>query len=156
MAKFKFDLSLMGKRVIVTHVLERKYEDDNRFWESKEVEETHVGWIIGHSWCCNGTYNAGYSSRYLFGEDDGGQPPYLEVTEKIPCLLVTYWPNQKPIKVPVDGFIIYDVELIEHALLKPYSSSGYGSGKYREKMLADYRNMFDDGCIDRDEKGRFA
>jgi hypothetical protein len=153
MAKFKFDLSLMGKEVIVTHILERKVEGDNRFWESKEVEEKRVGWIIGHSWCCNGTYNAGYSSVTYWGDEDDSQPAYLEVTEKIPCLLVTYWPNQKPIKIPINGFVIWNEDDIGHSLLKPYSSSGYGSGKYREEMLANYRNFINE-YVGRDKKGR--
>lgn len=158
MAKYKFDSSLMGKQVIVTQILDREFKGNNRTWKSVNVVERRVGWMVGNSWVCNGVYDPGYSSRSYWGSDDE-QPPYLKVTEKIPCLLITYWPSQKPIKVPVDGIILWDEYKIEHALLSPYCSAGYGSGEDRKRnigyMISTMREESDNGFLHRDSKGRF-
>lgn len=142
----------MGKKVVVTQVLERKYEDTKRTWEPVNVTERRVGWIIGHSFVCNGTYIRGshYGNDY-FGGDSDYDPPYLKVTEKIPCLLVTFWPNQKPIKIPINGYL--DLTETELSLYPLYSNAGYGEGIERKKLIAATRNIIQD--VPRDSKGRF-
>jgi hypothetical protein len=150
--KFKFDLSLMGKKVIVTKIMGRMYEGFKRTWYSDDFtpEEKRVGWIVGYSWVCDGIYNSGTPS--YFGGDC--ELPCLKVTEKKPCLLVSYWPNQKPVKIPLDGFVEWDGNNIEHCLLVPYCSSGYGSGVNRQIWLQQQRNWANE-TDKRDSKGRF-
>ncbi len=150
--KYKFDLNLMGKKVLVTQVLERKYEDTKRTWEPVNVIERRVGWIIGHSFVCNGTYIRGfhYGNQYMGGEY-GYEPPSLKVKEKIPCLLVTFWPNQKPIKIPINGYL--DLTETELSLYPLYSNAGYGEGIERRRQIAQFSNFIQD--VPRDAKGRF-
>jgi hypothetical protein len=159
MKKYKFDINLMGKQVIVTQVLERQYDKDKRFWKPVNVIERRVGWIVGHSTAHSGIYHRGssYTTGYETVEYDY-IPSHLEVTEILPCLLVTYWPNQKPIKIPVDGFIEYNEENCKDCSLiwkKPYCSSGYGEGTDRIAQLEATSRIIK-SVANRDEKGRFT
>jgi hypothetical protein len=154
--KYVFDQSLMGKLVIITQVLERRYESNKRFWQPVNLDEKRAGWIVGTSFVCNGIYSPGDSG---YNDWDDYQSPSLTVTEKIPCLLVTYWPSQKPVKIPVDGFLIWDEVRwgnSEYSKIRPYCSSGYGSGKNRRDFIQQYKNWLASDNCKRDSKGRFV
>uniref|UniRef100_A0A6M3LL73 Uncharacterized protein n=1 Tax=viral metagenome TaxID=1070528 RepID=A0A6M3LL73_9ZZZZ len=89
----KKKLALMGKIVTVTHEFVRHYGPDNgsREWKASKLLHPRAGWIVGFRTLQNGFYNYG---SY---EDQ----PYLDVKSTVGCVLVSYWPTTKPIKVPV-------------------------------------------------------
>lgn len=101
-----------------------------------------AGWVTGFSWVCAGTID-----RY----DDHVE---FEETNRIPCVLVTYWPNMRPVRVPLDGYT-YPTDL------KPESSSERtwrvaeerspdAAKKYRQHMAEYSRDRHRDSC------GRFV
>lgn len=53
-----------------------------------------AGWVVGFSWVCEG----------LVQFDSYVDQRQLDETSRIPCVLVTYWPNMRPVRVPLDGY----------------------------------------------------
>jgi len=152
MPKFKFDMDLMGKRVVVVKryvrkVGELKSRSLDLYWESGDVSEKRQGWIIGYRHLNNGTHTP--SSGYTYDYDY--DPATFKTTSKIPCLLITYWPTQKPIYVPIDGFLDLEEEIRDTYPL--YTNSGYGAGNYRKHYIELTKTMSKD--FPRDSKGRF-
>lgn len=141
---------LMGKKVVVKAVLERNRSmgsDSIVVWERKILERPRTGWIVGFRWVVEGEI-IGYGNPY---ED----PPKLRVQNTIFCLLVTYWPTQGAIHVPLDGYISW---VAGYAYPIPYSNSGFGEdGPQREKWLREQSDLMRDEMMawPRDEKGRW-
>ena len=106
--KQKEMLALMGQIVTVTKEYKRKhiypktassrYGGHERKWEVFSMSIPRAGWVIGIRSLMNGDYVAGG------GFDEDYDPPYLQVRDTVRCLLVSYWPTMKPVRVPLDGW----------------------------------------------------
>ncbi len=111
-------MELIGKIVTVKKILYKTYEFDKltqwKRWKEREIEP-RAGWIVGFRTVYEGEYNEGFYDP-LEGHRD---PPYLDDLKPIKCVLVAYWPNLNPVKVPLDGFELGGT---------PKSSSNYKQG----------------------------
>jgi hypothetical protein len=117
--------------------------ETNRLWKRLAVEYPvgRPGWVTGYRHVQEGTVEeiAEYSIGYEPPDPEGS---YLEPTNIIPVLLVVFWPNMNPVKVPLDAW--------EETELEPWAVSEQD----RERMRREYVEF---GCKDnpRDEKGRW-
>lgn len=97
---------LMGKTVLVTHLLERyvheteTVKEEKVIWRVKNCSEERAGWIVGVRFLQEGNYC--HSVTDYDGEVD---PAYLKVTRIVPAIQVSFWPTMKPVNVPLDGYI---------------------------------------------------
>ena len=69
------------------------------------------------------------------------------VKSTLKAVLVSFWPTEKPVRVPVDGF---DIDCDEN----PFASNWGNTKKERERERAMYSDMVKD--FTRDENGRFT
>lgn len=132
---------LMGKRALVYAKVRRVTESLQRSWEKEDLEEPRSGWITGIRWVQVGTYNPGLGH---YGEDY--EPPYLAVEKVFPVLLVTFWPNMRPVKVPMGSFKVQE----DDEGPRPYSKQGKYNEQYREALSKEMKEW------PRDEKGRWV
>jgi hypothetical protein len=143
-------LQLMGTLVRVFMVMHRHDEGDskqiNRTWKSV-LHESRTGWVVGCRRLANGIYNpaAGYEQASL------------DVKSTVPVLLVAFWPSERSVFVPLDGYKIAFTAAIGLGGDKPYPSGGYGSGKQREVLLQEQSKFMklEVKKMKRDEYGRF-
>lgn len=92
--------ALMGQIVTVNKFLSRTTRGNRRNWVTIEGHR-RAGWVVGFR-----TVQCGILS-YEGYEGEGASLQgsyYLDPTAYIPCMLVAYWHNQKPIHVPLDGY----------------------------------------------------
>ena len=95
--KTKEKVALMGQVVTVTKLLKKNdSQHKKREWIFVDTPP-FSGWIVGITVRQCGTCVAGD------GEYD---PPYLDVTSTVPCVLVARWVNSRPVEVPLDGFTL--------------------------------------------------
>jgi len=80
------------------------------------------------------------------GQDDGSSNPYYfkETSSRKLCWLVTTWPTNRPLKVPMEA-----IEVLETPQ-KP----AYGCPKYWRQTMSRYAK--EPKIWPRDEKGRFV
>lgn len=99
----KTNKNLMGSQVVVTKKFVRKlyvneHQDSSsveKWWEEEEIE-WRKGWIVGFRKLSNLCFESE-------AHDVGNGEKIL--ISKVPCVLVCFWPTEKPIRVPLDGFI---------------------------------------------------
>lgn len=139
---------MMGQRVLVTRVYRRTEivssglsgrGDITKQWQVRPVlpEDYRSGWVVGTTWLQNGHV------VYFLPEDGGNE---WREDSRVQCLLVSYWPNRKPVKVPLDGFVLqaHDEEPFPHA----------DTYKWTERDRQMLRNGM--ASAPRDEKGRLV
>lgn len=141
--EYKKALELMGKKVLVKERYWRHRNKKKRWWESKPLLYPRVGWVTGIRWLQTGEV---YTHMYY---SDGGNYLYETKPRQI-CLLVSFWPTENPVKVPIEA-----VELTEE---DGYSTSGFGEGANRKQQLSYLSQTMKDVAAElpRDEKGRFV
>lgn len=134
----------MGKIVTVKSRLLRKrlpVSNDKGFnlpgtydavWESAPVMRQFTGWLVGFRTVWNG--------RRHYDYDDGG---YFQQMKGIYCALVCLWPDQKPIHVPLEGYVVGGPD--------PRNPK-----RWRQQDKEDYREYLRDNPPPRDGKGRFV
>jgi hypothetical protein len=101
--KHKDAVALMGKKVLITKVLYRACSD--RVYEWREVNETiashfgvdRVGWVVGVRHLPQGR-------RINHGWEDGTE--WKQTGKTTPCLMVCPWPTERPVMVPLDGYVL--------------------------------------------------
>jgi hypothetical protein len=104
-------LALMGKLVVVSKVLDRKYGNDRkRSWVEKDIKP-RTGWVVGIRWKQNGEYQSG--SHYGGLDEYGYDPPLLKQEGNVPALAVVFWPTENPVYVPFDGYAVADGRGVE-------------------------------------------
>jgi len=135
---------LMGKRALVYATVHKVTENLQRTWEKKELSEPRSGWITGIRWVQVGTYNPG-SGHYGNMDWEDYDPPSLEVKKVFPVLLVTFWPNMRPVKVPMGSFRVQD----DSEDPQPYHKKAKWTDQQRKGMQQEAREW------PRDEKGRW-
>lgn len=160
-----FALKLMGRLVRVSKVMERVVESGAKHghtafviwkgWEVREIEP-RTGWVTGFRYLQVGTQGPG---------DDSGSPAEWNTESVIPVLLVAFWPNEKPWRVPLDGYegplvdgLRFDRKtLAANVSPTPCPSAEYGCGKAREESIEAQREFMRDvvKTMKRDERGRF-
>lgn len=114
--KHKDAAALMGRKVLVTKVLRRGHgnRDGNwcRWW-TPASSRPRAGWVVGYRHLQSTATRGRYS-----GHLDWHGFRHVEVAPRTPCLLVCFWPTEKAVRVPLDGY-----ELGTHVdLLEPVSS----------------------------------
>ena len=156
-----FAKHLMGRMVRVHHVYKREEERPAQTgqektgrtdwlyainWAAVAVEETEqrVGWITGLRWLCPGMVVDGDSVGPEY------EPPHYLTTGHVPAVLVSYWPTEKPVPVPLDGYII------AQGTLMPYPAIGVGVGKERERSRAYLKKWAGPDGQPRNGKGQFV
>lgn len=141
-------VELMGRRVLVRCIYQREATTHApngdtltesgvaKYWKVTSVPH-RSGWIVGTTWLQNG--------RVVRGHPDEGGNEWCE-DDRVQCLLVTYWPKRKPVKVPLFCFILQadDAEPFPHS--DNYKWSERDRDALREEMLS----------VPRDKKGRFV
>jgi len=134
----------MGKVVTVHTVIEksRDYETNQVQWIEKKLEKPKAGWIVGYRTVQNGEYQDASLYDPLFGKYE--IPPHLQIKSTTKCVLVAFWPTQKPVYVPLSGYEIGGEPK------PPYYYSEYPiDDRIREILRQDAKSM------PRDAKGRF-
>lgn len=89
--KLKDVAKIMGRRVLVKAVYSECGDSVRKYWSSYKVERPRSGWVVGTTWLQTGTY-------------DKYEGYFQETGPRVQCLLVCYWPNRKPVKVPLGGY----------------------------------------------------
>lgn len=127
---------LMGAIVIVREVYKRRNRfDGERSWEETEAED-RPGWVVGERWLQDGVvhYN-GYDAP----------PEWKPNGTTHHCLLVSYWPTLRPVRVPMWGYLLADETQYPYPPVQPV---------YNEEWRTFQRDMMRDWP--RDEKGRWV
>ncbi len=91
-------VEMMGKVVTVYYHYERSFQrrpngEEYREYKVKPLPKELSGWVTGFRSLQNGFYRSG---SY---ED----PPTLQQTERVRCVLVCVWPTQRPLMVPYEA-----------------------------------------------------
>ncbi len=148
-------LGLMGTQVVVNKELIRCLKSGSQnyvtaYWDTKIIP-SRTGWVVGVRWVLEGYTVPGNRG---YGYDHYGYPyeyesPYFAETGRIKCLLVSFWPTEKPVYVPLDGFWVP-----EHYGFapEPYCSS---APTIAERLLQSEIMKKEAKDIPRDAKGRF-
>lgn len=98
-------LVLMGSRVLVTKRLVSRTKSEGidvkdellLYWESEQITPRY-GWIVG--------FRRTYNRLSIF---DTYHHRWVErCVSNTPCILVSFWPTQNPVKIPLDGFELID------------------------------------------------
>jgi len=91
---------LMGTIVTVrTEFVRREFVRRNSTWERQNVKP-RAGWVVGFR-TLRDTKNTSPYNEYADYD-----PFDYEVTGTKPCVLVSYWYTDNPVRVPLDGFDI--------------------------------------------------
>lgn len=90
-------LMLMGQIVTVNAKMKRVKEGKIRKHVAVPMEHPRAGWVVGFRTVYDGERKPAYNY-----EDQ----PYLHVTNSHSVMLVSFWFNTRPVKVPLDGFLI--------------------------------------------------
>ena len=152
----KFDMNAdkhMGEVITVHKKLVRQSEvvnPDNfmnspykTWWESRDLEISRAGWIVGVRYLPEGT------SYFPRGSGEDYEQAYLDVQNVKPAWQVSFWPSLKPILVPVDGFIKGGVPLSPSKFSWIYQTHPAEKERIR-CMMHDDMNRYT-----RDAKGRW-
>jgi len=143
----KLAQNLMGQVVTVKAEIKEEYQGQHpncrRCLVRVPVKE-RAGWVVGLRWLREGLVRtqANYDPvRPWRGIDEG---TYLDVTQTIPTLLVTFWPTMKPVYVSLeDGWELGGEPYPPNA--SPEERQGARDAYVRNK-----------GLYPRDRKGRFV
>lgn len=117
----------MGEVAVVYDETVMDYPSDE--YHRKAVRRTRAkprpGWVVGCRHLSEGVYREGWGE----GVGPGGlyedtQPPWLSVSRRVPVLLVSYWPNLKPVYVQA-GDLEFDHEA------RPYPSQATTEADYQ-------------------------
>lgn len=137
--------SLMGAIVIVDFTYERiKYCKSGtsnctvKSWDKRKAV-SRPGWIIGERWLQTGS---SYWAAYSY--EDETPPEWHEEGKRTHCLLVTYWPTMKPVKVPLDGY------RLAPAYMRPYAPVNRWPLSCRKELAKEMAEW------PRDSKGRWT
>lgn len=125
---------LMGKLVRVLWVVVREEHGDGRKIMRTWVPRVHpgrTGWVVGVRRLAQGIYQP--ASGYGGSDYEGYEPACLETTSTVPVLLVSFWPNERPVFVPLNG---YAVEFEPGDLEPPFSSAAGRTLMERNDMRA--------------------
>lgn len=108
---------LMGRMVLVQKVLERQKDYGvtsdggslvasgmKAWWEEKEIEP-RTGWVVGFRNLQNGHVRTGARPGWGIDGYDPGEPNEWKTKSVTRCVLVAFWPTQKPVHVPLDGYL---------------------------------------------------
>ena len=92
--KHKEMAKLMGQVVTVSKRLikNKNHTTGEVAWSTYKVVKPRSGWVVGFRFLQNGCITRDYDENYF------------EWSSSVLCMLVTCWPNQKPVNVPMDGF----------------------------------------------------
>jgi len=134
-------LKLMGRVVMVSSVLERTRDDGKYCWVPWPLDEPRAGWVVGQRWLQQGRRNPGLRPSW---EDPGEPPSFEEDGPRTPCLLVTFWPTQNAVKVPMDSWRIANANEAPHR--KTYQWTDQDREDLRQELL----------CWPRRENGQFV
>lgn len=146
-------LQLMGKIVTVTHVYERSLqlsgEKLKAIWIKEDLPKPRSGWVCGFRYVFDGERVAGCGSTDYYGDYEYEQG-YFAVENTIPCLMVSFWTNTNPVRVPMDCFTIGGTpEPPTVYSMDAYFSWRGGATNYKD----DLREIMK--YVPRDEKGRW-
>lgn len=166
-------LKLMGRMVLVSRILERQkgnvYLHDKSLkeivkrvaWDGKSLENPRTGWVVGFRHVQEG-YVEPESHGHGFSEDSY-EPAEWKTEKVIPCLLVAFWPTEKPVHVPMDGYVLLlgreqRTYIKNHKFQRapePYTTAG-GWKEHPEYRESNAEFMKDEmKNWPRDEKGRW-
>lgn len=68
-------------------------------WIILEAINPRAGWIVGQRSLQEG--------KRVFIDKEVGY--VFEQSGRIPCILVVYWPTMKPVRVPLDGYLVTSI-----------------------------------------------
>ena len=93
-------VKLMGKIVTVTaEYAKRRHDTQVRY--AREIRKVpRAGWVVGFR-----NYREG-NWTYTQWNIDGDDGDYFTPTKNVPAMLVSYWPDTNPVRVPLDAFMI--------------------------------------------------
>lgn len=122
-------VKLMGRMVLVSKVLKRQkayptrmqkvtvpgpfgapFEADvptsggmRAWWTEETLEKPRTGWVVGFRTLQEGYVEPEGGGRSVYGEPDY-EPAEWRTKGTKKCLLVAFWPTEKPVHVPLDGY----------------------------------------------------
>lgn len=133
---------LMGRKVYVTRAAVRVTDhaaEPSCHWESCS-RKGRTGWVVGVRWLQRGTSEAIQGGDFC--------RTWVEHGKRFQVLLVSFWPTEDPIKVPLDGYEDFNPRI--HP--EPWPSAGVMGGdreRDREWKQIAVRD------VPRDKRGRF-
>lgn len=145
-------LPLMATQVVVSRTLYRTHSGQKRFWCETDPLEPRTGWVVGVRSLQNGTYHppsGGKTFSYEGLEDSDYEPGCLVCESRTPCIMVVFWPTERPVPVPLNGF-----RSKTDTDPEPYAAAGFGTGQNRLEMLKEMKDQVA-GWL-RDRHGRFS
>lgn len=164
--------ALMGKVATVSKVLERQSSPVGPIgtksqWKTRSIKK-RTGWITGLRWLQSGIRIPGSHTGYP--DEDSYEPPYFKQTERpTKCLIVVFWPTEKPVFVPMDGYLTLPEDEVERMFFSlsvevPHRTTWRDKItdpdriKAREKAEERVRELLRKESKDfpRDEKGRWT
>lgn len=134
---------LMGKIVTVFQRYVQRFENGKNVWIPQDTPR-RAGWVVGYR-----TLKDTKTGSHLFDNDEGYEmwdPFDYEVISTHPCVLVSYWHTDNPVRVPLDGF---ELGGIPHARL----TWGNSYSEVYRKNVEYMRNAMK--SWPRDEKGHW-
>jgi len=123
----------MGKIVIVHKIFKRCHLNSRRSWEPQPAEG-RPGWVVGERWVQEGLVCKDLDYGNVWTQTDPNKH----------CLLVTYWPNMKPVRVPDDGYELAAPTIYPYQTPQPWPQS------WRDNLRKEMSEW------PRDIKGRWA
>jgi hypothetical protein len=87
-------LEFPAKNYINSKIIERK-------WKIIEINP-RAGWVTGYRYLQEGIYRPERTTSSRSYDADY-EPPYLEISNIIRCLLVSFFPTYNPVKVPINS-----------------------------------------------------
>ena len=136
----------MGRKVVVTKLLKR---EKDHVKSTQYTHRTRARWLE-HEICPRTGWVMGFRNvqdGFILAGHDGAE---FKVTDTHRCALVVFWPMEKPVHVPMDGYKIADEDAP-----KAYTEAG-GWASYPDSRAELANTMRDEMCDwPRDEKGRW-
>lgn len=131
-------LELMGKIVTVSKVYFRTWTNSHKKkWGTIDLHKKRAGWFVGHRILVNGSVE--------YGCED--EPTIFYPEERIKCVLVIFWPNMKPVRVPIDAYEIGGVPIAtQQKILNDYPEAMKEQSRIMKEEMKDWP---------RDEKGKW-
>lgn len=128
---------LMGRIVTVTKIVKRHKTSDEVKYVVENLKEPRSGWVTGIRFLNSGSIERDYEYGCTFIPDAG--------KKSLPVVLVAFYPNLNPVRVPLDGYRYFS-----NGDKLPHSNAYQWTDKEKEEM------SLISGDFERDEKGRFV
>lgn len=145
---------LMGLHVVVSQVFIRQEKDGEEFWAAEPIDP-RPGWVVGLRYLPRGKAEVVDGDEDFFGRPSKVKA-WVQTGKPEHALLVCFWPTEKPVPVPLDGYREHDpMANIEDAAHPPWPSAWGKTANAYSYNRGVQSGVSAEWIPSRDEKGRF-